>query len=188
MVAFLQVTDEDFARISILGVESHGAFCSTVHATVNDGEVTLFAKLDGFFHGNLKRLSAGILTWLVTFLAPNHGKITLEAQDLAAVGSFAHLFLGGNGHGSELFLDGGGWRLFGSRRALFLGSSFGRGDSNGCGNGGNGSSCEDWHDDGSGGIDGRCELCALVQSCAVVCKARFPSSFHGCVSKQDWGI
>ncbi len=121
MVVFLQVTDEDLARISVLGVESHGAFFSAVHATVDDGEVTMFAKVNGFFYGNLKRVSVGILTWLVTFLAPNHGKITLEAQNFAAVGSFAHLFLGSNG---QFFLDGRRWRLFGRRRGLLLGSSF----------------------------------------------------------------
>ena len=54
----------------------------------------------------MARAEEGVLVGVVLLDAPNQCKLILELHDLTDIRAFAHFLLGGDGHGSELPLDG----------------------------------------------------------------------------------
>jgi hypothetical protein len=105
MGLFIWTSNHKLVWISILRVKRHGVF-STMVMAVDDCEESCLTKLErvGDFH--VEQAEEGILVGVVLLDAPNHGKIILELHDLTDVGAFAHFLVGGDGHGSELPLDG----------------------------------------------------------------------------------
>lgn len=114
---FVGAHDNKFARISIFGVESCGVF-STMGMVVNDHEETFFKQFERVGDGILDWTKESILALVVLLDTVNDGKLIVELHDGTKVSTFAHFFLGGDGHGSEFLLDGGRYLLLGSSRLL----------------------------------------------------------------------
>ncbi len=80
---------------------------------VDDCEESCLTKLERVLDFDMEQVEEGILAGVVLLVTPNcSSQIILELYDLADVGAFAHFLVGGDGHGSELPLDG--------RRSLLL--------------------------------------------------------------------
>lgn len=65
-------------------------------------------------------VSVGILIGVESFLNPDGSKLSLESNNVTVVDSFAHLFLGQDGHGGELLLMGDDGALFLVGEGCFL--------------------------------------------------------------------
>jgi hypothetical protein len=111
MGLFIWASNDKLAWISILRVKSCGV-SSTMVAIVDNCEESCLTKLKHVSDFDVEWAEEGILVGVVLLDTPNHSKIILELHDPTDAGAFAHFLVGGDGHGSELPLDG--------RRSLLL--------------------------------------------------------------------
>jgi hypothetical protein len=148
MGLFIWTSNDKLAWISILRVKSCDVF-TTMVAVVDNCEESCLVKLKHVHDLNMEQVEECILVGVVLLDTPNCSKITLELHDLRDVGAFANYLVGGDGHGSELSLDGRQSLLL-ARRQLLLGQSSDLGGCNVCNannDGEKGRSGEDGHDD-----------------------------------------
>jgi hypothetical protein len=111
-------------------------------------EESCLTKLEHVRDFDVEQVEECVLVGVVLLDAPNCSKIILELHDLTVRRSFAHFLVGGDGHGSELSLDGRQSLLL-ARRRLLLGPSGGLGGCHVCNandDGEKGRSGEDRHD------------------------------------------
>jgi hypothetical protein len=106
MGLFIQTSNDKLVWISILRVKSCGVF-STMVTAVDDCEEFCLTKSERVLDFDMEQVEEGILVGVVLLDTPNcSSQIILELHDLADIGAFAHFLVGGDGHGSELPLDG----------------------------------------------------------------------------------